>query len=145
MSKDPVDLEKGVPSATARSTMPSWASSAADDAYIIKSNSLTPLQLFQQLVGIHTPTSLTQDDINLDRDAKTKSKRSRTDNVGLYQRAREQERTSKLAYQCTSIISNTLYMCQILLAATFTALSAYKATHPVTLTVLGAVSTVFAG
>jgi len=36
-------------------------------------------------------------------------------------------------------------MLQILLAATFTALSAYKDAHPVTLTILGAMNTVLVG
>jgi hypothetical protein len=145
MATDTVDLEKGVVSATARPAIPSWASSAPDNAIINESNRHTPLQLFQQLVGIHTPPSLTQDGIDLDRAAKAKSRRARTDNIGLYQQAKEQERASRIAYRCTGFISNTMYMLQILLAATFTALSAYKETHPVTLTVLGAVNTVLAG
>ena len=145
MATDTVDPEKGLVSATARSTIPSWASSAPDNAIINEPSRHTPLQLFQLLVGIYTPPSLTQDGIDLGRATKAKSRRARTDNIGLYQRAKEQERASRIAYQCTSFISNTLYMLQILLAATFTALSAYKNAHPVTLTVLGAMNTVLAG
>ncbi|KAJ9605867.1 hypothetical protein H2200_009716 [Cladophialophora chaetospira] len=147
MASDNRDPEKGLVSATARPAIPSWASSAPgpDNGTINESSRHTPLQLFQVLVGIHTPPSLTQDDVDLERGTKTKSKRPRTDNVGLYQRAKDQERASRLAYLSTSFISNTLFMLQILLAATFTALSAYKDAHPQTLTALGAVNTVLAG
>lgn len=145
MATDTIDPEKGLVSATARSAILSWASSAPDNAIINEPSRHTPLQLFQLLVGIYTPPSLTQDGIDLGRATEAKSRRARTDNIGLYQRAKEQERASRIAYRCTSFISNTLYMLQILLAATFTALSAYKDAHPVTLTVLGAMNTVLAG
>lgn len=145
MATDTIDPEKGLVSATARSAIPSWASSAPDNAIINEPSRHTPLQLFQLLVGIYTPPSLSQDGIDLGRATEAKSRRARTDNIGLYQRAKEQERASRIAYRCTSFISNTLYMLQILLAATFTALSAYKNAHPVTLTVLGAMNTVLAG
>ncbi|KAF2669947.1 hypothetical protein BT63DRAFT_226024 [Microthyrium microscopicum] len=145
MATDTVDLEKGLATATARNAIPSWASSAPDNAILTESSRHTPLQLFQLLVGIHTPPSLTQDSSDLNRAAKAKSRRSRTDNIGLYQRAKDQERANRIAYRCTSTISNTLYMLQILLAAIFTAFSAYKATPPVLLTSLGAVNTVVAG
>ena len=145
MATDTIDPEKGLVSAKARPAIPSWASSAPDNAIINESSRHTPLQLFQLLVGIYTPPSLTQDGIDLGRATGAKSRRARTDNIGLYQRAREHERASRIAYLCTSFISNTLYMLQIILAATFTAMSAYKDTHPVTLTVLGAVNTVVAG
>ena len=145
MASGTIDPEKGLISATSRPVIPSWTSSAPDNAINKKSSGHTPLELFQLLVGISTPPSLTQDGDHLGRANKAKSRRSRTDNIGLYQRAKDQERASRLAYLATSFISNTLYMFQILLAATFTALSAYKDTHPVTLTVLGAVNTVLAG
>lgn len=146
MATDNRDPEKGLVSSTARPAVPSWASSSADNGITNESSGRhTPLQLFQLLVGLHTPLSLTQDGMNFGRTTDAKSRRARTDNVGLYQRAKEQERSSRLAYQSTSFISNSLYMLQILLAATFTALSAYKDSNPVTLTVLGAVNTVLAG
>ena len=111
----------------------------------------TPLQLFQILVGIHTPRSLTQDGCNVERigtgmsTAQPLYVRSHKGNVGLYQRAKDEERRSRIAYLLTSYISNFLFMLQILLAATFTALSAYKDSNAVTLTVLGALNTVVAG
>lgn len=145
-----MDPEKGLISATTRSGIPSWASSAPDNAAAVASSTAqhTPLQLFQLLVGIDTPADLTQDGFNTVSNTtggKKRSKRTRTDNVGLYERAKQQERASRLAYISTSFISNTLYMLQILLAATFTALSAYKDSNRVTLTVLGAMNTVLAG
>ena len=139
------DPEKGLMSAAARSMITSTASSAPSSAVAHESSKHTPLQIYQLLVGIHTPRSLTQDSIDGGRGTEIKSKRTRSVNVGLYERARQQERASRIAFLCTSIVSNTLYMLQILLAATFTALSAYKETNPVTLTVLGAANTVVAG
>ncbi|KAF7193211.1 hypothetical protein HII31_05437 [Pseudocercospora fuligena] len=111
----------------------------------------TPLQLFQILVGIHTPRSLTQDGCNVERIGTGMSTaqplyiRSHKGNIGLYKRAKDEERRSRIAYLLTSYISNFLFMLQILLAATFTALSAYKDSNAVTLTVLGALNTVVAG
>ncbi|KIX96767.1 uncharacterized protein Z520_07487 [Fonsecaea multimorphosa CBS 102226] len=142
---DTRDFEKGPVSTSAPSAVPSQASSSPDKAIIKEPSGHTPLQLFQLLIGISTPPSLTHDGVDLGRASEAKSKRVRTDNIGLYQRARQEERASRIAYLCTSIISNTLYMFQILLAATFTALSAYKDSRRVTLTVLGALNTVLAG
>ncbi|EME77547.1 uncharacterized protein MYCFIDRAFT_84385 [Pseudocercospora fijiensis CIRAD86] len=111
----------------------------------------TPLELFQILVGIHTPRSLTQDvcDTEANRARNSHAQplyvRSHRGNVGLYHRAKDEERRSRIAYILTSYISNFLFMLQILLAATFTALSAYKDSNAVTLTVLGALNTVVAG
>jgi hypothetical protein len=145
MATDTPDPEKGLVSVSAPSAITSRASSTSDNAITNESSRHTPLQLFQLLVGIHTPLSLTQDGINIGRATEAKSRRARTDNIGLYRRAKEQERASRIAYQCTSFISNTLFLLQILLAATFTAMSAYKEAARVTLTVLGAINTVLAG
>lgn len=135
-----MDPEKGLITATAR---PAPSSPASEHGNV--PNAHTPLELFQLLVGIHTPSNLTQDHVDIGRGSKAKAGKPRGDNVGLYERARQQERSSRLAYLSTSFISNTLYMLQILLAATFTAMSSYKRAHPVTLTVLGACNTVLAG
>ena len=145
MASNTVDPEKGLMSSTARSVKPSWSSSAPENLNSTGSSTHTPLQLFQLLVGIHTPPSLTQDGVEIGRGTDDESKRDRTDNIGLYRRAKQQERKSRIAYITTSTISNTLYMIQILLAAVFTALSSYKETQAVTLTALGAVNTVLAG
>ena len=145
MATDNRDIEKGLVSTTARSAIPSSSSSTPQNASVNKPSTHTPLQLFQLLVGIHTPQSLTQDDGSPSGASKADPERARTDNVGMYRRAKEQERASRLAYLSTSFISNTLFLLQILLAATFTALSAYKNTQAATLTALGAVNTVLAG
>lgn len=143
MATDSIDPEKGLVSAKPRPAISSWASSAPGNAE--HSPDHTPLQLFQLLVGIHTPSSLTQDRQAPGKSTDAKALRGRSDNIGLYQRAKEHERQSRMQYKSTSFISNTLFMVQILLAATITALSAYKKAHVVTLTVLGAANTVIAG
>lgn len=139
------DIEKGLVSTTARSTMPSWVSSTPDHGNSNAATGQTPLQVFQMLVGIDTPASLTQDGVELKRGNEERAWRVRNDNVGLYQRAKAQERSSRIAYLVTAYVTNTLYVLQILLAATFTALSSYKRSLPITLTVLGALNTVLAG
>jgi len=130
----------------------------------------SPLELFQWLVGIHTPpclkepseSSLQSSNTGLPQHPKDQEHRTwiarllpclkrspkpstRGDNIGLYQRSKDQERRSRIAYLLTSYISNTLFLLQIMLAAAFTGLSAYKDTNTVTLTVLGAFNTVVAG
>lgn len=144
MGNNNMDPEKGLVTATARPVMSSLASSAPDNANVNQSGRHTPLQLFQLLIGIHTPPYLERDGID-GRATGVKSKRIRSDNIGLYQRAKERERANRIAYISTSFISNTLFLLQILLAATFTGLSAYKDSNRVTLTVLGAWNTVLAG
>ena len=143
MATDSIDPEKGLASPTLRPAISSWASSAPGNA--TDSPVHTPLQLFQRLVGIHTPSSLTQDGQDVGTKTNAKSLRGRSDNIGLYQRAKNLERQSRMQYKCTAFISNSLLLVQIILAATFTALSAYKDSHRVTLTVLGAANTVVAG
>jgi hypothetical protein len=143
MSTDSADPEKGLISSTSRPAIPLWTPSAPGNAN--HSCVHTPLQLFQLLIGIHTPPSLTQDGENVGKSTEAESLHGRSDNIGLYQRAKQHERRSRIQYKCTSVISHSLYMVQILLAATFTALSSYKDTDPVTLTVLGAANTVIAG
>lgn len=139
---DHIDPEKGLISPVARSIISPATSSMPLNAKQSSSNQ-TSLELFQDLVGLRTPSSLDHHDAK--RTPSHPKKQLESKNIGLYQRCRNEERQSRLAYLSTSIISNTLYMLQILLAATFTALSAYKDSNPVTLTVLGAVNTVVAG
>ena len=139
MATDSIDLEKGLISASLRPTNPSPTSSGAGKAD--NPSVHTPLQLFQLLVGIDTPLSLTQNGTR----TLSSSARSRSDNVGLYQRAKDRERQSRMQYTTTSIISNSLFMLQILFAAVYTALSAYKGAPRTALTVLGAANTVIAG
>jgi hypothetical protein len=153
-----IDPEKDMATATAGSMRPSGASSTANNINGAPvSNQHTPLELFQLLIGITTPSYL---DASEDADAETpltmkaRGKASlrtnsnpnrRYGNVGLYDRAKRRQRRCRRSYLLTSYIGNTLYMLQIILAAAFTALSAYKRTSPIVLTVLGAVNTVVAG
>jgi hypothetical protein len=138
MAGDNVDSGKGTTtSSTARPTSsvmtngtPGNPSHSAQDAI-----AHSPLELFQWLVGIHTPQFLMH----------TSDSGKQSDNVGLYQRAKDQERRSRIAYLLTSYISNTLFLLQIMLAAAFTGLSAYKEANAETLTILGAFNTVVAG
>jgi hypothetical protein len=129
---------------------PGHPSSSAQDAI-----AHSPLELFQWLVGIHTPPFLMHTSgRGKQSDHVGRFRRflrhffgpaKQSDNVGLYQRAKDQERRSRIAYLLTSYISNTLFLLQIMLAAAFTGLSAYKEANAVTLTILGAFNTVVAG
>ena len=164
MASDNIDSTKGATSSTIRPTSSVLTNNARDAV------AHSPLELFQWLVGIHTPLCLkdplesaTQSD-NIGSNQRSKDyeherwivhllpciKRSpkpitRGYNVGLYQRSKDQERRARIAYLLTSYISNTLFLLQIMLAAAFTGLSAYKEANAVTLTILGAVNTVVAG
>jgi hypothetical protein len=115
-------------------------------------DSNTQLQLFRVLIGIDTPLNLTHNSDSGSKEEETVSSsphsvtsRVRGKNLGLYQRAKDQERRSRIAYFFTSYIGNTMFLVQIILAAAFTGLSAYKDAHAVTLTTLGALNTVVAG
>jgi hypothetical protein len=117
-------------------------------------DSNTQLQLFRVLIGIDTPLNLTHScgDGVAKEEATVSSlspssttSRIRGTNIGLYQRSKDQERRSRIAYLFTSYIGNTMFLVQIILAAAFTGLSAYKDAHAVTLTTLGALNTVVAG
>lgn len=160
-----MDSTKGATSSTIRPTSSVLTNNAPD---AVANN---PLELFQWLVGIHTPLCLmdrmesaTQSDniaLNQQRAKDQEHERwishllpcmkrspkpiTRGDNIGLYQRSKDQERRARIAYLLTSYISNTLFLLQIMLAAAFTGLSAYKEANAVTLTILGAVNTVVAG
>lgn len=128
-----MDSAKGPTSSTVRPTSSVLTNNTPEHAQDIVAYS--PLELFQWLVGIHTPPCLKH----------SSESSGSSDNVGLYQRSKDQERRSRIAYLLTSYISNTLFLLQIMLAAAFTGLSAYKEANAVTLTVLGAINTVVAG
>jgi hypothetical protein len=158
MATPSLDPEKDMAIAKADSMRASGASSTANNAAgTDDSKQHTPLELFQLLIGIITPSNLdANEDADADAPATTKAKTKahlrttsnpsrRYGNVGLYDRAKRRQRRCRRSYLLTSYIGNTLYMGQIILAAAFTALSAYKRTSPIVLTVLGAVNTVVAG
>jgi hypothetical protein len=137
MASDNTNSGKGVSSSTVRPTS-SLLTNAAPEHLPSDTRNVTvgnPLELFQWLVSIHTPPCI----------ALASGSSTRSDNVGLYQRSKHQERRSEIAYLLTSYISNTLFLLQTMLAAAFTGLSAYEEASPVTLTILGAFNTVVAG
>lgn len=165
-----LDPEKGLASSQVRMTMSSTASSSGLPENLIAHAPLapaveeahTPLELFQLLIGIRTPETFEEGYFTTDhtnpqssrprsgvvettKANKAQKARGREANVGLWQRSQEEARRARIQYIATSTISNTLFLAQIILAATFTALSAYKETSAVTLTILGATNTVIAG
>jgi uncharacterized membrane protein len=75
----------------------------------------------------------------------SKAAKSRFRNRGLYDRALASELKNRSLYAISHYIISGMYLLQILLAATFTALSAYQRASNVALTVLGALNTVIAG
>jgi hypothetical protein len=165
MASDNIDSTKGATSSTIRPTSSVLTNNARDAV------AQSPLELFQWLVGIRTPLCLKDplesarqsDNIGLNQQRSKDYEHERWKahllpcikrspkpitrgyNVGLYQRSKDQERRARIAYLLTSYISNTLFLLQIMLAAAFTGLSAYKEANAVTLTILGAVNTVVAG
>ena len=171
MASDKMDSTKGATSSTVRPTSSVLTNNAPEHTpYGAQTVAHSPLELFQWLVGIHTPPCLKHSlDSKLQSDSIDPYQRSKDnerkswiarllpclkrspkpstsgDNVGLYQRSKDQERRARIAYLLTSYISNTLFLLQIMLAAAFTGLSAYKEANAVTLTVLGAVNPVVAG
>lgn len=155
MAADNIDSGKGTTSSTARPTSSVLTNNAPEHTFHSTQDDIahSPLELFQWLVGIHTPPCLKHSSVA----GQTSAARSwlwrwirpaastKRDNIGLYQRSKDQERRSRIAYLLTSYISNTLFLLQIMLAAAFTGLSAYKEANAVTLTILGAFNTVVAG
>jgi len=144
MAEDIITSEKDVVSRTARPASSVWIGNPQD------TDGNIDLKLFRALVGIDAPSTHDSDRVSK-RDGVASSPplpatvRFRSDNIGLYRHAKNQERRSRIAYLLTSYISNTLFLLQIILAAAFTGLSAYKEASPVTLTTLGAFNTVVAG
>jgi hypothetical protein len=140
MATSNIDPEKGFASSAAASATSPQSISAPDDKLMNQHTSReSPLHTFRLLVGLSPPPAKSR------RHLAGGHKPKRWHNKGLYHRAKAQERASRRSFLATSFISNTLYLLQILLAATFTALSAYKDANRVGLTVLGAANTVVAG
>jgi Zn-finger nucleic acid-binding protein len=113
------------------------------------------LQIFQGLVGINflKEGGLPNDDAepppivsplrSIFMPSRTAKQRMR--NRGLYNRAVTQDLKNRSMYAITHYIISGLYLLQVLVAATLTALSAYQQSSTVVLTVLGALNTVIAG
>lgn len=65
-------------------------------------------------------------------------------NIGVYARVIQEERKTKWQYHAISTLINTIFLAQILVAATLTALGASNTSH-IAVTILGSVNTVIAG
>jgi hypothetical protein len=122
------------------------------------------LRIFQELVGIRAskqirdPADATTDDSSPDGyvnrpnplggrtnwHLKALFTTSSAANDGYYVSAVQSEWKAFIGYQFSNSFIMTVYVMQILVAATITALAAYEG-HRVTLTVLGAINTVLAG
>ncbi|KAK5170107.1 uncharacterized protein LTR77_004691 [Saxophila tyrrhenica] len=112
------------------------------------------LKVFQTLVGIHftkygggglvdrqkPPASVWRDIL---RPSKAAEERFR--NRGLYDRALSQDMKNRVMYSVSNYLIVSLYLLQILVAATLTALAAGERSSNTALTVLGAINTVVAG
>jgi hypothetical protein len=120
----------------------------------------TNLRIFQELVGIRSSKQLVSkgspftpetDDGFVVRPRPSHRKsfnalffKPSTANDGYYSRAIQEEYKAFVGYQLSNFVINSVFISQIFIAATITALSAYPS-HRVALTVLGAINTVLAG
>ena len=122
---------------------------------------LVNLRIFQELVGIrsskqlvpkHSPfTADDKDDGFVERPRPPHRKslnalffKPTSVNDGYYICAIKEEYKAFVGYQLSNFVINSVFIAQIFIAATITALSAYPS-HRVALTALGAVNTVLAG
>jgi hypothetical protein len=121
----------------------------------------TNLRIFQELVGIRSSKQLVskgspftpdeKDDGFVIRPRPSHRKsfnalffKPSTANDGYYTRAIQEEYKAFVGYQLSNFVINSVFISQIFIAATITALSAYPS-HRVALTTLGAINTVLAG
>ena len=119
------------------------------------------LRIFQELVGIRSSKQLVskgspftpdeKDDGYVERPRPHHRKslsalffKPSAMNDGYYTRAIQEEYKAFVGYQLSNFVINSVFLAQIFIAATITALSAYPS-HRVVLTALGAVNTVLAG
>lgn len=116
----------------------------------------TELEIFQTLVGIrflqeggaHLPKSeqsIKPANPLLDIFLPSKTGANRFRNRGLFDRTLSQDMKNRVMYSISHYVISFLYLLQIVLAATFTALSASKRSSTAPLTILGALNTVLAG
>lgn len=126
------------------------------------------LAIFQGLVGIHHLKYGGDDQYESEDETKDKTKKKtkrgpqipnpllaifwpsktikqRMRNRGLYNRAVTQDLKNRTMYTISRYVISGLFILQVLVAATLTALSAYHTTSTVVLTILGAINTVIAG
>lgn len=114
------------------------------------------LEIFQGLVGIHFLLPGGEADPDKSKQVKpaspladiflpSRAAKNRFRNRGLYDRVLSQDMKNRSMYAIARYVVIFLYLFQIVIAATFTALSAYQKSSVATLTSLGAINTVVAG
>lgn len=148
------DLEKGLSEGT-RTNAPQRNFSLATSDGDNKPHK-GELEIFQGLVGIHF--LLPGGEMNPDTSKQIKpaspladiflpsrAAKNRFRNRGLYDRVLSQDMKNRSMYAIARYVVIFLYLFQIVIAATFTALSAYQKSSVATLTSLGAINTVVAG
>ncbi|KAK5111824.1 hypothetical protein LTR85_011722 [Meristemomyces frigidus] len=113
---------------------------------------VTILDSFRTLAGLHPYRKVNSSDICDEDDIKASNPKtflsrifttSVAYNRGVYDCAISDEKSARYAFRASSILIDVLYLVQIVVAASFTGLSAYS-DHRTTLTVLGAINTVLA-
>ena len=148
------DLEKGLSHGSATNESQHHSSSDTPDGEI--KHYKGDLAVFQTLIGIYFlapgggPNSDTSKQVKpaspmADIFLPSKAAKKRFRNRGLYDRVLSQDLKNRSMYAIARYIVIFLYLLQIVIAATFTALSAYQKSSVATLTSLGAVNTVIAG
>lgn len=149
-----VDLEKGLGESRRASAIQQNSSANTSDRNDKPYKS--DLEIFQTLVGIHflvpggDPNPDTSKQIQpaspmADIFLPGKAAGNRFRNRGLYDRALSQDLKNRTMYSIARYVVVFLYLFQIVIAATFTALSAFQNSSVATLTTLGAINTVVAG
>ena len=150
-----VDLEKH-----GDQTLFSSVGSGASPASPSTEDPYENLRIFQELVGIRSSTQIMDEEsatmagdkpdghVNRPRPPHSKWRalffKSSPRNDGYYICAIEEEWKAFIGYEISNVWINAVYILQIFIAATITALAAYE-THRVAVTVLGAINTVLAG
>ncbi|KAK4610104.1 hypothetical protein CLAFUW4_13738 [Fulvia fulva] len=152
------DLEKGLgedSSTSAHASTPQALSAEAHPSTSRNPHFGSELAIFQGLVGIHYLKEGGEPWTDRHHEAPvnpllavffpSKTAKARQRNRGMYKRAVTQDAKNRSMYAITHYIISGLYIFQVLVAATLTALSAYGNTSTVSLTVLGAINTAIAG
>ena len=91
------------------------------------------LAKYRHMTGIHTPPVMRG--VGHDRPAP---------NIGVYGRVVMEEKKMRFQYHFATIVINVMFLGQIIVAATLTALGASNASH-IAITVLGSLNTIIAG
>ncbi|KAK4543518.1 hypothetical protein LTR36_005413 [Oleoguttula mirabilis] len=105
--------------------------------------SMTRSDKFGMLVGIHSYGKVKVDKAENKGVFSTLFASPTDRNHGVYLRAVSDERSARIAFRTSTVLIDTIYLLQVVVAAALTGLSAYS-DHRTALTVLGAINTVLA-